>query len=411
MIRFLCSLLAAYNLLSTCSTFLVDDVPVATTPYRAAENVKEIFARHSSKKDVLEAFSIESLDNKVLLESYGELNSFIETVHLSYANHYPLEITPDDIWLCISQGFAAHVNKNAEKLRHMFVEHEGKKELKVRRDDFVKGSSNNSWPDVFTNFSAQIRNHIGNETHDLLLANFTTTGPVERAATEIVMMKTFEKYFSYKVWTLCGIPEITLKGTVEDWKQVREKTIKLAQFDLEWWTDPLVEVLDMFVASSQGTNMTRQFWSSFYKESDGGYFTDMINGWIVTLFPYQYSNGKLSRNQLLNKSFLNDIKTSWSCETDDSTHGIDSKSIPSGVTRVPFIWEYFGINYRMNFIAGFMGTKQDPISLTVSPVIGWSIDSLIDEVYTLEEEVEEEIFIDDEELGTENFAPYHEQEL
>ena len=290
------SSLTILNLLAiSASGFLVDDVQRATLPYKSAESVIETFARHSTSQYwhghiiLPEAFSAECLGNKTLLQSNTVgINAFVETVHIAYANHYPLEISPDDIWLCIAQGFAAHVNANAEKLRHFFVKYEGKEELSVRKDEFVKGSPNNMWPDVFSDFSAQIRSHIGNETHDLLIANFTTTGPTERAATEIVIMNAFKEYFDYYVETTCGIPEITLKGTTNDWRQVREKAQKLAQFELDWWTDTLVKILDMFVAASQG-NVDKQFWSSFYKERES-YVSDSINGWILTLFPYIYSD-------------------------------------------------------------------------------------------------------------------------
>ena len=184
----------------------------------------------------------------------------------------------------IAQGFGAHVNANAEKLRHLFVKHEGKEEIRVQRDTFVKGSPDNPWSEVFSEFSAQIRSHIGEKTHDLLVPSFTTTGPVEKAASEIVLMNTFKEYFDLMVETECGIPKITLKGTTEDWKQLRERALGLAQFELEWWIDALKVILDRFVEAAEG-NVNKQFWSTIYKKinKSGGPF---ISGWIVTLFPY-----------------------------------------------------------------------------------------------------------------------------
>jgi hypothetical protein len=112
----------------------------------------------------------------------GQSHPFIGAVHTAFANHYPLTISPDHIWMCITQGLSNHVNANAEKLRSMFVKHKtGKETLSVKRDDFVKGDPNNPWPEVFDEFSEQIRDHIGAETHDLLTPEFTTTGPNEKA--------------------------------------------------------------------------------------------------------------------------------------------------------------------------------------------------------------------------------------
>ena len=80
------------------------------------------------------------------------------------------------------------------------------------------------------------------------------------------MMDAFKEYFEYYFSTLCGIPEITLEGTVDDWKKLQVKTLSLAQFDLQWWTDPLKEILDEFVKASSG-NVDGEFWKSIYKIS------------------------------------------------------------------------------------------------------------------------------------------------
>ena len=52
-----------------------------------------------------------------------------------------------------------------------------KKTLEVRRDDFVKGSPDNDWEQVFGAFSEEIRKNVGDEIHGLLTPDFSTTGP------------------------------------------------------------------------------------------------------------------------------------------------------------------------------------------------------------------------------------------
>ncbi len=75
----------------------------------------------------------------------------------------------------------------------------------------------NPWSEVLDDFSSQIRRHVGDKTHDLLTLTFSTTGPVERAAAQIVLMNCFKDYFVPFMTILCGIPSITLEGTVDDW--------------------------------------------------------------------------------------------------------------------------------------------------------------------------------------------------
>ena len=53
----------------------------------------------------------------------------------AYKNHRPITISPDIVWLLIVQRFSYHVAANAEKLRSMFDNFQGKKELKVEQLD------------------------------------------------------------------------------------------------------------------------------------------------------------------------------------------------------------------------------------------------------------------------------------
>lgn len=112
------------------------------------------------------------------LVGYVSSHPVIESIHRAYADHRPLVLSPDIIWLLIAQGFAQHINANAEELRPKLVRHAGKIDLEVRRDDFQKGSLENPWSEVFDALTAQIRDHVGEATYNLFLprflASFTT---------------------------------------------------------------------------------------------------------------------------------------------------------------------------------------------------------------------------------------------
>ena len=343
------------------ATFKVDKVQTPSTSLPAVE-WETLVSRFCNRAKV-EAQSPPS-NGRIPVACFGS-NGFVGAVHTAYDNHYPLVLSPDHIWMCIVQGFATHVNQNAEKLRHLFVEHEGKEIIKVRRDDFVKGSPRNPWPEVFPEFSVKIRSHIGEKTHDLLTPTFTTTGPVEKAAAEIVLMNAFKEYFDYHFYTECGIPEITLEGTVNDWKQLRERALGLAQFDLQWWIDPLKPILDQFVAAVEG-QVDKSFWSSIYKEEVIGSGSPYISGWNVTLFPYI----DIQRNRWLKYSWQ-DWKSRMTERQFD--FGATTGSLPPGVTTTSFVWHYHGQDFKMHFYAGFIGASQDPITLRLHPEIGWAV--------------------------------------
>ena len=167
----------------------------------------------------------------------------IGALHAAFMSHRPVCLSPDILWLTLTQGLAHHINANAEALRGQVVRHEGKLTIKVRRDDLVKGSPENPWPEVFRGFSEAILDHLG-PTHGLIVADFSTTGPVERAASEVVLLDAMQSYFCYELHTMCGIPSITLEGTVEDWRSILRRVQAWEQFGLEWWIRPLLPILE-----------------------------------------------------------------------------------------------------------------------------------------------------------------------
>ena len=117
------------------------------------------------------------------------------------------------------------------------------------------------WEGLFPQFTAQIAGHTGEELINTLTADFSTTTAVEKVASEITIMEAMEPYFEFVVvYAVCGIPQITLKGTTEDWEKILEKTRKLEKYDLGWWTKELEPILKEFVHASKG-QINKRFWS------------------------------------------------------------------------------------------------------------------------------------------------------
>ena len=265
---------------------------------------------------------------------------FVQAVHNAYAYHRPLSISPDMIWLLIAQGFSKHINSNQEKLRHHFVDFDGKKVLKVYRNMFIKGSDENDWESVFPEFTEKIGAYTGQKLLNTTLLNFSTTGTAEKAAFEITLMEAMHSYFVYVVYTSCGITQIKLEGNTEDWELILSKTKALEKYDLVWWTKDLIPVLEKFVEVSKGKTDI-EFWGQMYK-SFGGSGAPLIDGWILKFFPY-----------------LKDKVT--------------TEDFPSGMAKADFYWIYQGLEFQMEFLAGFVGVKQDKETLELRPEIGWAI--------------------------------------
>jgi hypothetical protein len=357
---------------ATVQEFAVADVPQATKrmseiPYHEAveiflqEHLRPIehpFAREKYLSGFVESCS---RYHGKLVHNFG-CHPLLFALHLAFAEHRPVRLSPDIIWLTVTQGLANHINMNAERLRERFVRHEGELTIEVRRDDFVKGSPENPWPEVFADFSRQIKGHIG-EAHDLIIADFSTTGPVERAASEVALLDAMKAYFRYEMITMCGIPRIMLEGTAEDWETIARRIQKLGRYDFGWWVEPLQPIFDEFVAAARG-RIDREFWNSIYKwhgvESSGS--SPYVSGWILKLFPYLIGGAgtPFRRNAWLDQACARDCGP-----------GLDQ--FPHLPARAPFRWKYFRQEFDMEFVGGLIGVRQDSESLSLRPEIGWAI--------------------------------------
>ena len=258
-------------------------------------------------------------------------HAVIKAAELCFRLHRPLVLSPDSIWLTIAQGIAQHISLNAEKLRKHFVSHQGKAEIVVRRDNFIFGSPENTWEDVFDEFSVKIKEYIGDK-HGILISDFSTTGKVEKAASEITLMDCMKSYFSYTVMTMCGIPEVKLTGTTEDWEKIAEKFEKCREFLPEWWVDTIRPVCREFINASEG-NINDDWWKDIYNE-EGGSGGPFITGWLRKLVPYiRHYHGKPCNIQ-------NNKNKGW------GGGGITADQLPSSLCETDFKWNYYGRSRR-----------------------------------------------------------------
>ena len=281
-------------------------------------------------------------------------HSFFNGMYQAYADHRPFVLSPDMVWLLITQGFARHINVNSEDLRHHFVDFSGKLSLIVNSTEITLENPNSPWDKVFPEFTKQIAEHTGNEFINILSSDFTTTTPVEKIATEITIMDAMAPYFEFIVIRIvCGIPEITLQGTPEDWQKVLDKTKQLSKYDLAWWTKELEPILEEFVKASKG-NVDKAFWMNMFK-----YHTQktygaprVIDGWIVKFFPYDKSGKRHDLKKLT-----------------------DSKNLPDEIVKVDLmhIDEESKISTPLELWAGFVGLEQNKENFALTPKIGWMI--------------------------------------
>jgi hypothetical protein len=350
-------------------TFPVSDVPRCQERLQD-RTLKDSLERHGARG--AEAYGSNLSQLVGARQSFGMRvpHGLVEAVGLAFDLHYPLVLSPDDIWLCLAHGFGIHLNQHAEDLRARLVRHQGKVPLGVRRDDFVRGSAENDRAGVVGQLSDQIATHVG-KARDFVVADFSTTGPIERTSSEIALLSAMQHYFEYQLSSSCGIPEITLLGEADDWRSIRRRVNALAEYDLEWWTRPLGAVLDHFVDAADG-RVDTEFWQSIYKlnkKSGGPYLT----GWIAVLFPYlspSNRRGNDAREALERSAYLSDWKRGMK---QSFGGGPTTRDLPAGLSMAPFTWDCVGQKLDMELLAGFVAVSQDPRTLALRPAIGWSV--------------------------------------
>ena len=284
---------------------------------------------------------------------------FLTSARLAYAQHRPLVISPDIVWLVIERGFATHIDIHAEELRSKFVPFEGKKELEIYAEPGLMNKSAEEWEPLFAQFSEQIAVWTGSELVQTLKSDFSTSTPTSITASEIMIMSAMQHYFDYHVTSICGIPDIYLEGTAQDWNHLIEKANALRQYNLDWWIDELEPVLKKIAATANG-ECDIVFWQSIIRKKDipvegeemCGYRPphEQIDGWIVKFYPY----------------------TRYSRRTLDFLYDTDISELPDEESAAPL--KYTDIDntvYNLDIHAGLVGIEEDTTTRALRLVIAW----------------------------------------
>lgn len=219
---------------------------------------------------------------------------FLDALVKAYADHRPFVLSPDAVWQLISFNFSEYVNSHSEEMRSLLVSHEGVKDLIIMTEEDILGDKNADWSDIFEKFSTAIAKNTKGDIAQLMTSDFTTTGPTERIASQITLMESLKSYFHYVAGRIaCGIPNITLKGTPDDWRKVAEKVQGLEKYNMGWWTKELKPIMAEFVKTAEG-HPDKKFWKDIVMQDrpdrlrGGGCSlgkpTD-LDGWVVKLFP------------------------------------------------------------------------------------------------------------------------------
>ncbi|MCB1138940.1 MAG: DUF4419 domain-containing protein [Leptospiraceae bacterium] len=376
--------------------FLVDEVEIATEKLNEAPMATVLldYTPPGMKESRMLAYSLPSTGKRELVHDYirlpatadvslstaqgFKLNNLIQAVHFAHSEHRPLQLSPDAVWITLLQGFVLHQRVRSEPVLK-------KKRLEAFSfQDFDPLDPKANWDLVLEKVSSELIEAESGEDLHLLLPEFSTTGKTERMVMRASLLMAFQDRYEYEYGAICGIPHITLTGTVEDWKLLRERAAQLGRYDLEWWTEPLLPILDQFIKARSG-QPDRAFWKSIYKK-EGEYVAQGLNGWILKLYPYirnpakttvydvdgtaqvEFSKTAFSRNPFLGEHPCGKKESSLPCFLELERIPADTGSFPLRIRR-----QATRQIYDVDFFAGIYGISQLE-DLTLTPEPGWYVE-------------------------------------
>ena len=303
--------------------------------------------------------------------SFGGNTPLIEGYRIAYLHHLPIVINPNHFWLMILQGFARHmdVNDNSERNRHKFVNFDGKKNISLETGMNLFTASDEQWNLFIQKLlkeTTKILEQSGKDLIDLFKKKFSTSTKEVEIANNITILSSFKKYFEYSMKGTCGISQIIIEGTIEDWELLLEKVQAIGNLDEEivFWTNELNKIVTKILDTLKTKMPDKNFYKNIVQNIDRSKQCepDLINGWIIKFIPY-YKKGE------------NWEKCDFNSPNFD---GLNIDDIPSQMVSLPFNLinnNKYGVtkDYKAEFYSGFFGILQNREDMSIRPVIGYAI--------------------------------------
>ncbi len=299
--------------------------------------------------EMFREFSRRSYNDPDLPYPAAPVSQLIQATHQAFAAHTPLSLSPELLWYVICHEVAICIKKNPRQYARYFTDSpDTKKELLVRDDSLVYGEKND-WLRSINLIRDPLRDNVPEEALNLFLPRFSTLTPESETAILVAFMDAVSSYYKFRWMTMCGIPSVRLEGEVADCELLMLSAVTLSEIftELKGYFSDLLSVLREILRTVKGEGMSREFWKSIYKY-DNGSGGPYVSGWITALTAYLNTPGGPEPKREFNWESLID---GWG--------GYGTNDFPSHVSRVGFVWDYYGKKIPMAFVTGVLGTELD----------------------------------------------------
>lgn len=236
-------------------------------------------------------------------------------------------------------------------VRATFVAHQGKEIIKI--DGISLGN-------IIPKFQYEIQKRVKTPwLLEWIQPKFSTADEQDGLVANALMMGLMQGYFEYVANIICGIPSVTLRGSVDDWRVLERKLEHLPKFGPEAtdYANNLAPILKRFVHTFTAPEApeTRKFWNEVVAAVPQGGICGAspyhVGGWI-NAFSHWDDKGQLlgaagsGPEGLVVK--LDNVSYPWR----------DIKNFPVGFATVPLKVEYDGVPaYNATILAGMVGKK------------------------------------------------------
>jgi len=257
---------------TSCAVIAVDKVTPAAKSYPMV-TVTELLGEMHGRACVYCSSHLDHNSETKMIAHQGKMrwlrrvHPLLRCAHLAFSRHRPMALSPDDIWLTIIQGVTQHLHVDSVAAEHVGFS-KSLVEGQSRVVD-VGAAKDRSWTRVTRQLTASARDELGAKLRQLFGVEFNTSTVETRAA---MMNAGYGDELSREtdlrpIKEACGIPSITLLGSVDDWRTLAKRIIAIDELELglAWWTKHLHVICAQFHEAAQAGEATPHFWQRMYK--------------------------------------------------------------------------------------------------------------------------------------------------
>ena len=297
---------------------------------------------------------------------------FVAMVGTAFANHHSIEIYPDDIWLLLMDGIRQHVKHNRDALKDKFVRDGADTSIVIIDNSLKPQSPPSAWKKDIAEIYDTLYKKLPEATRNAFDIDFSTSTEIDKFVTKTMVMSISSEYYTYTVMTLCGIPQIFIKGNRQDWQKLKNSFDNLATIlDMSWWAEQIGPILNEFIQTFD-KKFNMEFWRGIYKYIPPGHGSGSvphINGWITKFFPYIDKVGR-ERALIKIKDILAEAKQPLKHRT-DWDNPLEYKDFTIGKNDVPVKWKYLDREIPLTLSTGFWGVTIDPKTKRLKTIRGY----------------------------------------